>query len=68
MSARDYGGRRPAEQAPNVLPTAPTRHKAPEWPLGEPTTAETALWIDLWRRPVAALWRRQHIAPIVPAR
>lgn len=65
---RDYGGRRPTPQSPTVLPTGTSRLKPPPWPLGEASDAELALWCDLWRRPVASLWRSLHIAPIVPAR
>lgn len=65
---RDYGGRRPAARAANVLPTTVGRQKAPPWPFGEPSEAERALWADLWRRPVAHLWRAQYIAPIVVGR
>jgi hypothetical protein len=44
------------------------RQKPPEWPLDGPDQAESALWADLWRRPVAHLWRQNYIAPIVVAR
>ena len=57
------------------LPVRPTScrrpsaaRKAPPWPFGEPSEAEQALWADLWRRPVAHLWRAQYIAPIVVGR
>ena len=33
-----------------------------------PSDAESALWIDLWKRPVAHLWRGLYIAPMVIAR
>jgi len=66
--AGDYRGRRPTERAANVLPTTVGRQRPPQWPLGSPSKAETVLWTDLWRRPVAHLWRQMHIAPIVVAR
>jgi hypothetical protein len=37
-----------------TVPTEP----APAWPLGEPTDAEAALWLDLWSRPPASVWPR----------
>lgn len=64
----DYRGRRPAERPSNVLPTTVGRQKPPAWPLGAASKAETALWTDLWRRPVAHLWRQTYIAPVVVAR
>lgn len=64
----DYRGRRPAEGSATTLPTRPSRLKAPVWPFGTPSEAESALWRDLWRRPVAHLWRSEHIAPMVVAR
>jgi hypothetical protein len=64
----DYRGRRPAEGSATTLPTGPSRLKAPAWPFGTPSEAELALWRDLWRRPVAHLWRSQFIAPAVVAR
>jgi hypothetical protein len=65
---RDYAGRRPVARPANLLPTGISRAKAPDWPFGTPTTDEAALWADLWRRPVAHLWRAQFIAPAVVAR
>lgn len=65
---RDYGGRRPVTRPANVLPTGIGRQKAPAWPFDGPSAAEAALWVDLWRRPVAHLWRGQFIAPMVVAR
>ena len=65
---REYGGRRPTPTAANVLPTGISRAKPPAWPFDGPTVDEQALWRDLWRRPVAHLWRSQHIAPMVVAR
>jgi hypothetical protein len=67
MSA-DYRGRRPANPGANVLPVGASRKKAPAWPLGTASASERALWVDLWARPVAHLWRSLHIPPIVPAR
>jgi hypothetical protein len=64
----DYRGRRPAEGSATTLPTGPSRLKAPSWPFGTPSETELTLWKDLWRRPVAHLWRSQHIAPMVVAR
>ncbi|MFI5258311.1 MAG: hypothetical protein ACHQ01_01690 [Candidatus Limnocylindrales bacterium] len=64
----EYRGRRPAEGSATTLPTGPSRLKAPPWPFGTPSEAESALWRDLWRRPVAHLWRSQFIAPAVVAR
>jgi hypothetical protein len=64
----DYRGRRPAEGSATTLPTVPSRLKAPPWPFGTPSEVELTLWRDLWRRPVAHLWRSQHIAPMVVAR
>jgi hypothetical protein len=65
---RDYGGRRPADHATNVLPTGISRLKPPAWPLGDPNPQELALWVDLWRRPVAHLWRTMYVPPLVVAR
>jgi hypothetical protein len=64
---RDYGGRRPDRPA-NVLSTAIPRQRPPDWPLGTAGDDESRLWADLWRRPVAQLWRAQCIAPVVIAR
>ena len=64
---REYGGRRPDRPA-NVLSTAIPRVKPPDWPLGTPSADETRLWTDLWRRPVAQLWRAQFTPPVVVAR
>jgi hypothetical protein len=66
--AGDYRGRRPAERPSNVLPTTVGRQKPPEWPLGAASKDETALWADLWRRPVAHLWRQTYTPTIVVAR
>jgi hypothetical protein len=68
MTMTDYRGRRPAEGSATTLPTVPSRLKAPPWPFGTPSEAELTLWKDLWRRPVAHLWRAQFIAPMVVAR
>lgn len=65
---QNYRGRRPAEGSATTLPTVPSRLKAPPWPFGTPSEVELTLWRDLWRRPVAHLWRSQHIAPMVVAR
>jgi hypothetical protein len=64
----DFRGRRPTVQSANVLPTGVSRLKPPAWPLGEANPQELALWVDLWRRPVAHLWRTMHVPPVVPAR
>ena len=64
----DYRGRRPASRATNVLPTGTSRLKPPPWPLGDPNPMELDLWVDLWRRPVAALWRSLFVPPLVVAR
>jgi hypothetical protein len=66
--SRDYGGRRPSTSPANVLPTGFSRMSPPAWPFDAPSAAEKVLWVDLWRRPVAHLWRSQHIAPMVVAR
>jgi hypothetical protein len=64
----DYRGRRPADTSGTTLPTGPSRLKAPAWPLGVASEAELALWRDLWRRPVATLWRGRYTPPLVVAR
>jgi hypothetical protein len=66
--AGDYRGRRPTAHAANVLPVGISRQRPPAWPLGAPSEQERALWADLWRRPVAHLWRSLCIPPIVVAR
>lgn len=68
MTRRDYAGRRPTVRSGNVLPTGTSRLAPPDWPLGTPTEAEAELWRELWRRPVAALWRSTFTAPVVVAR
>jgi hypothetical protein len=65
---RDCGGRRPSSGSANVLPIGISRAHPPAWPFDGPSAEERALWIDLWRRPVAHLWRAQFIAPMVVAR
>jgi hypothetical protein len=64
----DYRGRRPTERGANVLPTSVGRQKPPPWPLDAMSASESKLWTDLWRRPVAHLWRQTYIAPVVVAR
>lgn len=65
----DYRGRRPTDRpSGNVLPVGMSRQRAPAWPLGTASDAEALLWADLWRRPVAHLWRARYIAPVVVAR
>jgi hypothetical protein len=64
----EYRGRRPADASGTILPTGPSRLKAPVWPLGDPSDAELGLWRDLWRRPVATLWRNRYTPPLVVAR
>jgi hypothetical protein len=60
--------RRNAAPSFDTLPASGPGRRAPNWPLGEATPAETALWRDLWSRPIAAAWHSQRIAPIVIAR
>ena len=36
--------------------------------MGEPNAAQSALWRDLWHRPVAVIWHSQQIPPSVVAR
>jgi hypothetical protein len=64
----EYRGRRPTDASGTTLPTGPSRLKAPAWPLGEASEAELTLWRDLWRRPVASLWRNRYTPPLVVAR
>ena len=64
----EYRGRRPNDSSGTILPTGPSRLRAPVWPLGNPSDAELALWRDLWRRPVATLWRNRYTPPLVVAR
>lgn len=35
--------------------------RAPAWPLERQSEAETSLWKVLWRKPQAAMWRRQGL-------
>lgn len=38
----------------------------PSWPLhNEPSTAEEALWMDLWRTPQAAMWAESGFERVV---
>lgn len=50
-----------------VLPVEGCRLKPPAWPFGRATTAQRALWTQLWRLPVAAWWHEQQIEPHVVA-
>jgi hypothetical protein len=67
--------RKPPEQlrrrnAPEQWIVLPQRSRLapPTWPLGAPSSDETALWSDLWSRPVAAWWHEQRLNPVVVAR
>lgn len=64
----DYRGRRPAARSSNVLPAGTSRKRAPKWPLGEAAESELGLWVDLWSRPVAHLWRMMRTPPVVVGR
>lgn len=39
------------------------RERAPRWPLRDrmPTTAEAALWAEVWRSPQASVWAKQQM-------
>ena len=33
----------------------------PDWPLGEPSEVEAAMWLRYWRKPQAAAWARMQL-------
>lgn len=39
-----------------TLPAGGFDGSVPDWPIGEPTVAQSVLWLDLWRTPQAAAW------------
>lgn len=39
-----------------TLPAGGFSGAVPGWPIGEPSVAESVLWLDLWRTPQAAAW------------
>ncbi len=53
------------EAAHATLPAEGCRTRPPAWPIGKPSADEAALWRDLWRRPVAAMWHAQRVPPAI---
>ena len=51
-----------------MLPKAGCGRSVPGWPLGKASSVESALWKDLWRRPIAEWWHLTATAPLVVAR
>jgi hypothetical protein len=60
--------RRNAPEQWVALPAEGCLLPVPDWPDGEPSAAESALWERLWMLPVALWWHDQAIEPSVVAR
>jgi hypothetical protein len=48
-----------------VLPAGERDEPAPEWPLGEQSDAETAMWARYWRKPQARYWLDHAMVEVV---
>ena len=49
------------------LPASGRPGPAPEWPLTmrKPTVVQSAVWLELWRKPQAILWAEQSLERVV---
>ena len=48
------------------LPAGGRQGPTPEWPLTPKSSkAETAVWVDLWKKPQAVMWERAQLERVV---